>query len=204
MSRNTIAWCIPMRVTWINTRFSPRVRRSIPLEIGESRVAGGFCKRFPLRRERIWERKRGEENRGWPGNTAGLDVWDCVCDSLFALTSRWTSRSEVPPTSLSSRSPPAVLASNVCSWHTTCVFARVLGLRWIDSGGEGDQGSPFDFSIPSPFERRERATSRMSSSSTRIGAKGSDARSAAGIYFYKLCRRDWAASSLMFEPTHRH
>lgn len=34
--------------------------------------------------------------------------------------------------------------------------------------------------------------------------QGTDRRAATGIYFYELCRRDRAASSLMFEPTHRH
>lgn len=175
----TIAWRIPaMCVTWINIRFSRRFDAAFPLEIGESRVAGGFCKRFSttgacLEKE---EGRKGEENRGWPGNTAGLDVWLrvwlVVC---FNVSLNLSFHAEVPPTSsLSSRSPPAVLASNVCSWHTTCVFACVLGLRWIDSGRR--PGLPFRLFEPFSVERREPTmlTRMSSSSSSRSGVVDED------------------------------
>lgn len=113
---------------------SRSVQRSTPSEIGESRVAGGSCKRISTTRACVWKRRRGMGGR--PENTAGLDVWLrvwlVVC---FNVSLNLSFYAEEPPTSsLSSRSPPAVLASNVCSWHTTCVFACVLGLRWIGSG----------------------------------------------------------------------
>lgn len=174
-----------------------------------------------LRRERIGEGRRIP----W-GSTC-----DCVCDSLFALTSRWISLHQLRGSSwlfLSSDffvlSPPA--SSSVAPAYSRLVFARgtqlvfacVSDLWWIGAGtARTGLGSRSPSTFRTLLDRAQGARARgwcrrrrcrRWVSSTRIGAEGieqgTDRRAATGIYFYELCRRDRAASSLMFEPTHRH
>lgn len=146
--------------------------------------------RRALRRTYGNGRERVEEGRRRGKIPERDSTCDCVCDSLFALTSRWILLHQLRGSStissllrlLCSLASPSslcrsrVLTSSVCSWHTTCVFACVSDLRWIGTGtartGLGSRSpSTFRTLLDRAQRTRERCRRRRWMSSTRIGQK---------------------------------
>lgn len=158
-----------------------------PSEIGESCVSGGLLE------ERTGGNVSKKAGDGAKYRIERGSTCDCVCDSLFALTSRWILLHQLRGSSTTSSllrllcslaspapAPPLnrsrVLRSSVCSWHTTCVFACVSDLRWIGTGtartGLGSRSpSTFRTLLDRAQGTRERCRRRRWMSSTRIGQK---------------------------------